>query len=147
MTMNDIPDSPKTGLGRILCVDDDPDILMMLEAALGTYGYDTMLARDGEQGVRFFKDRKAEFVAAILDLKMPDKNGLQVAKEIRAESAKVVLIALSAYLGGTQEGGYLVKQCAEAGFDAYTVKPVPIEELVQIIQDCVRERTQEHTAP
>jgi CheY-like chemotaxis protein len=132
--------SPKTGTGKILCVDDDPDILMVLQSALGTYGYETVLAHDGEEGVRVFKERKKELVVVILDLRMPVKNGFEAAKEIRADSPDVILIALSAYLGGQKKDAFLTKDCDQPLFNACATKPFSIEQLVTTIQTCIQKQ-------
>ena len=137
--MNTTPVDCKTGKGKILCADDDAGILRVLDALFTSYGYGTVLAHNGEEGVQMFRQHKAELVAAVLDLRMPLKSGIEVAKEIRAESADLPLIALSAYLGGAQQDGVPLKQCEEAGFTAYTTKPFAIEPFMATIGECVEE--------
>jgi CheY-like chemotaxis protein len=71
---------------------------------------------------------------------MPGKNGLELAKDIRRESPDIPLIALSAYLGADKTGNVSVKQCEEAGFTAYSVKPFSLEPFLATINACVKQR-------
>ncbi len=132
------PSQPTTGKGKILCVDDDPEVLRMLDLLLRNNGYDTVLGHDGEEAVRLFRQHKKDLVAGVLDLRMPKKDGMGVAREIRKESTDVPLIALSAYLSGTSKDNIPIKQCEEAGFNAYTQKPFSVEPFLLTINECVR---------
>lgn len=114
---------------------------MILQSALGTYGYETVLAHDGEEGVKAFKEHKNELAAVIVDLRMPVKNGFETAKEIRAESQDVVIIALSAYLGGLKKDAFLTKDTEEQPlFNGCSTKPFSVEQLVSTLQTCLQKR-------
>jgi CheY-like chemotaxis protein len=136
--------SDKTGKGKILCVDDDEAVLKVLDVMLQSYGYGTVLAHNGQEGIDVFRQHKNDIVAGVLDLRMPLKNGLEVAREIRAESSDLPLIALSAYLGGAQKESITIKQCEEAGFSAHTTKPFAIEPFIATIDECVASYRKKH---
>lgn len=124
--------------GKVLCVDDDQDVLVMLDAILSTSGYETVLAHDGEEGVQVFKSRKNELAAVVMDVRMPVKNGFEAAREMRAESADMPLIAVSAYFGG-QKNSAQAKQIMESGFNTYTSKPFNIDSLISTIDSLVQQ--------
>jgi CheY-like chemotaxis protein len=134
----------KTGKGKILCVDDDEAILKVLDVMLQSYGYETILAHNGEEGIDLFRQHKKDLVAGVLDLRMPRKNGLEVARAIRAESSDLPLIALSAYLAGGQKESISIKQCEEAGFSAHTTKPFAIEPFMATVDECVANYRKKH---
>lgn len=118
----------------VLCADDDADILRVLDVSLEMYGYDAILVHNGKEAIEEFRKHKKKIVAVILDLRMPVKSGLEAARQIRAEAPDTILIALSAYIG-TPKDGIHVKECEDAGFNAWTTKPFSIELLVNIIKD------------
>jgi CheY-like chemotaxis protein len=125
---------------KVLCADDDADILRMLDVALDYCGFEAVLAHNGQQAIEEFRKNRNSIVACIMDLRMPVKNGLDAAKQIRAEAPDVLLIALSAYIG-VQKDGIHVKECQDAGFNAWTTKPFAIEPLIGIIQEWLAQKT------
>ncbi|MBA4386644.1 MAG: hypothetical protein C0404_01615 [Verrucomicrobia bacterium] len=133
------PVSQQAVKGTILCVDDDKDVLIMMDAVFSTHGYDTVVAHDGQEGVDVFRQHKAELVAAVLDIRMPLKDGFEAAREIRTESADIPLIAVSAYFGGTQKDGVPIKKVTEAGFNAYSTKPFVIDRLLKTVDELVQQ--------
>ena len=76
--------------GRILVIDDEPQITRVLRAALSAQGYDVRIANDPEEGLLLFKDWTPDLV--VTDLMMPDISGVEVTRTIRARSATPVLI-------------------------------------------------------
>jgi CheY-like chemotaxis protein len=132
--------------GTILCADDDETVLEMIDALLGNRGYRTILAHDGEQALALYRQHKDELVAAVLDLRMPKMDGIALAGAIRKESKTFPLIALSAYLGGT-EGKSVLKQCQEVGFSAYTTKPFATEPFLTALADWIQRYTKGLTPP
>ena len=72
--------------GRILVIDDEPQITRVLRAALSAQGYDVRTANDPEEGLRVFRDWPPDLV--ITDLMMPGMSGVEVCRAIRAASAQ-----------------------------------------------------------
>lgn len=107
---------------RILLVEDDANLSMVLKDYLEMLGYETILRNDGEEGLEAFKEN--EFSLCILDVMMPKKDGFQLAKEIRAINPEIPLIFLTAKsLKEDRIAGL------KAGADDYITKPFSTEEL------------------
>jgi len=81
---------------RILSIDDEPAILECLEDALKRKGYDVMVTTDPEEGLRILKEEDIDL--ALLDIKMPGKNGFEVYREFR-QVRKIPAIFITAYPG------------------------------------------------
>jgi two-component system, response regulator PdtaR len=110
----------------VLIAEDETIIRMDLREMLEEEGYDVVEASDGEQAVRLAREVRPEL--AILDIKMPIKDGLAAAQEISEEGIAPVLI-LTAY--SQRE---LVEQAAEAGAMGYLVKPFQKHDLLPAIE-------------
>jgi response regulator NasT len=110
----------------VLVAEDETIIRMDLREMLEEEGYDVVEAADGEQAVRLAREVRPEL--AILDIKMPIKDGLVAAQEISEEGLAPVLI-LTAY--SQRE---LVEQAAEAGAMGYLVKPFQKHDLLPAIE-------------
>jgi PAS domain S-box-containing protein len=80
--MQSLPENPAQDRVKILLVDDTPDNLVSLEAALDGLGQELVLARSGTEALRHLLD--ADFAAILLDVKMPDMDGFQTAELIRS---------------------------------------------------------------
>ncbi|MBX0329997.1 response regulator transcription factor [Oscillochloris sp. ZM17-4] len=111
---------------RILIVDDDASVQQVLAQSLARAGYTPVLAGSGAEAILQFRNRPPALV--LLDLMLPDSDGLSVCRSLRAESAVPILI-LSA-LGGESEQVALF----DAGADDYLVKPARREELLARIR-------------
>jgi two-component system response regulator MtrA len=106
----------------ILTIDDDPAITELLSVILRANGFELLIANSGEEGVRIIREKTPRLV--ILDLMMPDMDGWQVCKTVRAFSNVPILI-LSAL-----DDPSVVASILDAGADDYLVKPVPSAVLV-----------------
>ncbi len=80
--MQPLPESPSRDRMKILLVDDTPDNLVSLEAALDGLGQELVLARSGMEALRHLLED--DFAAILLDVKMPDMDGFQTAELIRS---------------------------------------------------------------
>ncbi|MEX2554036.1 MAG: response regulator [Actinomycetota bacterium] len=116
-------DTPKP---RVLIAEDEAIIRMDLREILEEEGYEVIEASDGEEAVRLAREVRPEL--AILDIKMPRKDGLAAAQEISVERIAPVLI-LTAY---SQRD--LVEQAAESGAMGYLVKPFQKHDLLPAIE-------------
>jgi two-component system, OmpR family, KDP operon response regulator KdpE len=125
---------------RILIVDDEPAILRFLRAGLGSQGYIVAEAATGEAAMDAVRQRKADLV--VLDLGLPDIDGLEVIRRIRDCGATVPVIVLSS------RGEEAVKVAAlDAGADDYVTKPFGIDELLARIRAAQRHRLQQQGEP
>lgn len=107
---------------KILLVEDDTNLSMVLQDYLEMIGYDTVLEKDGEAGLIAFN--KDKFDLCILDVMMPKKDGFSLAKDIRALNTHIPIIFLTAKtLKEDRIAGFKV------GGDDYITKPFSTEEL------------------
>ncbi|HVH43381.1 MAG TPA: ATP-binding protein [Labilithrix sp.] len=112
---------------RVLVVDDNTDVAELLSEALQMRGFDTTVAFDGHKAMENWRTFAPH--AAILDVGLPDVDGYDLARAIRAQHGKEpMLIAATGY---GQPSDRL--RAADAGFDCHFVKPVSVEELVRAL--------------
>ena len=116
-------------LSRILIIDDEPQIRDMLRELFEEEGYDVLTADNGETGLRLCQERTVDLI--ITDLIMPEKEGIEVIREIRKENPGAKIIAIS---GGGRIGPQSYLNCAQK-FGAQFVfkKPVASDELVNAV--------------
>ncbi len=127
-----LPQAPTDRAGvRVLVVDDNADIAELLSVALELEGFQTAIAHDAHAAL----DRWRSFVphAAVLDVGLPELDGYELAKTLRARYGRsATLIAATGY--GEQR--HRVK-AADAGFDCHFVKPVSLHDLVRVLDERV----------
>ena len=109
-------------LFRILLVEDDPNLSMVLQDYLEMIGYAVDLGIDGEQGLMLFNKNKYDIV--VLDVMMPKKDGYSLAADIRKKDKHIPLVFLTAKnLKEDKIKGF------REGCDDYITKPFSTEEL------------------
>ena len=129
--MNSKLDPSMAGSGTtILVVDDDPDILMILKDNLKLDGYRVLCARDGREALDLFDSRRIDLI--VLDLMLPDLDGLQICRTVRAGS-RVPIILLTAKDAVSDKVLGL-----ECGADDYMAKPFDYLELAARIRARLR---------
>lgn len=107
---------------KILLVEDDPNLSMVLQDYLEMIGYNVDLGNDGEQGFALFNKNKYDI--AILDVMMPKKDGYTLASDIRKKDTHIPIVFLTAK--NLKEDK--IKGFTE-GCDDYITKPFSTEEL------------------
>ena len=118
----------------VLVVDDEPPIRRLLRTSLGAQGYDVIEAGNGRDALAIIDRDKPDLV--ILDLGLPDRDGIDVIRAVRAHST-VPIIVLSVR---DDERGKV--EALDLGADDYVTKPFGIEELVARIRTALRHRFQ-----
>jgi two-component system, OmpR family, KDP operon response regulator KdpE len=116
--------------GRILVVDDDPQIRRVLRMTLTGQGFEVDDARDGEGALE--KVREARFDLVLLDINMPGMGGLDVCREIRSGS-EVAIIMLT-----VRDSEADTVAALDAGADDYVTKPFKPSELLARIRAALR---------
>ncbi|MCD6179117.1 MAG: response regulator transcription factor [Bacteroidales bacterium] len=107
---------------KILLVEDDTNLSLVLKDYLEMLGYETILKNDGEEGLKAFK--KEDFNLCILDVMMPKKDGFTLAQDIRTLDEDIPIIFLTAKtLKEDRITGFKI------GCDDYITKPFNTEEL------------------
>jgi two-component system response regulator MtrA len=119
-----------TAAPRVLVVDDDPALAEMLGIVLRGEGFEPAFVSDGDAALGAFRREKPDVV--LLDLMLPGTDGLEVCRQIRAESG-VPIIMLTAK-GDTPD----VVVGLESGADDYVVKPFKPKELVARVRARLR---------
>lgn len=117
---------------RILIVEDDKTILNFLSISLKTNGYRFETAQTGLEGISLFLSNNPDVV--LLDLGLPDVDGIEVLRQIR-KSSEVPVIVVSAR-GQEREK----VEALDAGADDYITKPFSIGELLARIRVALRKR-------
>ena len=119
-----------TDQARILVVDDEPQLTRVLRTGLKSRGYDVRAAADGLAGFEAFNDWHPDLV--ITDLAMPNVDGLELCRRLRAIS-QVPIIVLSA------KGEEKTKvEALDLGADDYVTKPFGIDELLARVRASLR---------
>jgi two-component system response regulator MtrA len=123
--------------GRVLVVDDDPALAEMLGIVLRSEGFEPSFVAEGDRALAAFRDFKPDVV--LLDVMLPGTDGIDVCRQIRAESGTpiVMLTARSDTID--------VVLGLESGADDYVVKPFKPKELVARVRARLR-RTDEPAA-
>jgi DNA-binding response OmpR family regulator len=116
---------------KILIVEDDPSILTGLEDLLEGEGFAVCSAKDGTNALRVYRQEKPNLI--LLDIMIPEKNGLDVCREIRATDTATPILMLTAK---GQEVDKVVG--LELGADDYIVKPFGVNELLARVRAGLR---------
>src|ERR1700716_3744624 len=123
--------------GRVLVVDDDAALAEMLGIVLRGEGFEPTFVADGDRAMDVFRDTHPDLV--LLDLMLPGMDGIDVCRQIRAESG-VPIVMLTAKSDTVD-----VVLGLESGADDYVVKPFKPKELVARVR--ARLRRQEEPTP
>jgi two-component system, OmpR family, response regulator MtrA len=123
--------------GKVLIVDDDPALAEMLTIVLRNEGFEPLVCATGDRALPMMHEHRPELV--LLDLMLPGKDGIDVCREIRAESG-VPIVMLTA-----KNDTVDVVLGLESGADDYIVKPFKPKELVARIR--ARMRRYDEPAP
>jgi DNA-binding response OmpR family regulator len=117
-------------VARILIAEDDPLISSFIEKGLHANGFSTFVADDGEQAQRL--GLTDEFDLLILDMGLPERDGLHVLQELRSRGKMLPVLVLT----GRPERDAVV--CLQAGADDYMRKPFHFEELLARVRTRLR---------
>jgi DNA-binding NtrC family response regulator len=135
----------------VLIIDDDPLIRKTLSGHLAKQGFDVQLAEEGEEGVRRFREFNPDLV--ILDVRLPDIDGLEVLRQIKDLNKKAYVLMMTAYddmkttveaikLGAFE---YLVKPLNFIDLDLTVTKAFQVRALEDKVSYLVEERQKEYT--
>jgi len=124
---------------RILVVDDDQAVRESLKRALVLEGYEVELAEDGKSALHSLAQSAPD--AILLDLQMPDVDGLEVCRRLRSlgDSTPVLMLTARDAIGDRVEG-------LDAGADDYLVKPFDLNELFARVRALLRRKAPSENA-
>jgi DNA-binding response OmpR family regulator len=121
---------------RVLIVDDEPDILLMLRVNLEAEGYETLLAGDGETALRRIVEEKPDVV--LLDVMMPVLDGWGVLERLGPPESRPRVIVLTAKSSDRD-----LSRAWELGADEYVTKPFDPDLLLQAIETVAKTKPAE----
>jgi len=108
--------------GKVLYIEDNPDNVLLVRRALEARGYNFLWAPNGLQGIEMVQSQQPDLI--LLDINLPDIDGYEVARRLRANGVNLPVIAITANaLKGDAE------KALAAGCDVYMSKPINIREL------------------
>jgi DNA-binding response OmpR family regulator len=114
--------------GRILIIDDEPELVKAVEVRLKASGYDVEVAYDGKAGIDKAKEVRPDLI--LLDFVMPSMDGYEVARELMANRGikQIPIIVLTA----SQQRDLKIK-FRELGITAFLVKPFETRDLLDMV--------------
>jgi len=118
---------------KILIVDDDRTILTSFSEILQSKGYSIDTAESGTEAIS--KTEKDYFNLVLLDIKLPDMEGIDLLNSIRETNPRMMKIVVSGYASLENAVAALNR-----GADAYLIKPVDPEELVRIVGEKLKKQ-------
>ena len=118
---------------RILVVDDNPANQIFAVYVLEDQGYAVEIAESGPEALKMVL--KNHYDAILMDVQMPDMNGIETTMAIRAEQAEARRVPIIALTASTMEDNR--QRCLAAGMDAYLSKPLVAQELIVLLEELV----------
>src|SRR5690242_19980756 len=116
---------------NVLCIEDHPDNMTLVRRILQSESYNLVEARTGLQGLSIAESQEIDLI--LLDINLPDIDGYEVARRLRASQKAIVahrpIIALTA---NALKGD--AQKTREAGCDMYMSKPINIQELLESVE-------------
>jgi two-component system, chemotaxis family, chemotaxis protein CheY len=126
-------------MARILVIDNEEDVRRVVDVMLKNAGHDTVLAVDGNDGLRQFQQQHFDLV--ICDVFMPDKEGIATLRDLRRLDSAVPIIMMSGgappvYFWGATHRDYLAM--AKALGATWTIeKPFKYSRFIRLVQECL----------
>ncbi|MEK7821801.1 MAG: response regulator, partial [Planctomycetota bacterium] len=123
-----------TGKARVLVVDDEVNLLKTLSDVLNRNGYEVAVAKDGPSALGLIE--KNGFDIALLDIRMPHMDGVELLERIKARHPDVEVIIMTAY--GTIETAI---KSIKLGAYAYILKPLDIDDVLVNLKKIIQMKT------
>ncbi|MDW7673114.1 MAG: response regulator [Bacillota bacterium] len=117
---------------KILVVDDQPGMRLLLEHALAEGGFQVVTANDGREALKKLTEEKFHIV--LLDMKMPGMSGLEVLANLQDAKLSSQFVMMTAY-----REDLLAEQAKQLGVQHFLTKPFNIEEMLEMISRLVSE--------
>ncbi|MDZ4788131.1 MAG: response regulator [Blastochloris sp.] len=121
------------GKGTILFVDDEENMRSMINGVLKHYGYQVLLANDGDQALELFKKSHEDIHLVFMDMTMPRVNGLEAFTLMRQIDPTIPIVMTSGYSEVT-----LAEKWPELGMNGFLRKPCDLQTLLLTIKQCIR---------
>ncbi|MCA8996711.1 MAG: response regulator [Planctomycetaceae bacterium] len=126
-------------MATILIVDDNVDSCRNLADILSAYGYDVDIATSGTDALNLV--RRRDYLIALLDLKMPEMDGITLSEEIHRECPAIIAMIVTAFLSEEAE-----ERAKNAHIDQVIAKPVDVPRLLSCVREAASQRVK-HSSP
>ena len=117
---------------RILAVDDEIDVLLIVKTALQTEGYEVDTASNGPDALALTKENRPDLI--LLDVMMPGMSGFDVLRALKAEDATATIPVIM--LTGVSERGK-IQEALASGTEYYIVKPFEFHDLISKVNQAL----------
>lgn len=125
----------KTGLARILVVDDEPDLISTIECRLSFSQYEVVTAQNGKEGLEKAASEKPDLI--ILDTNMPEMNGHEMLERLRKHpDLKQIPVIMCTAICEPEN----ISKASSYGISDYVTKPFDFTELIQKIENALKEK-------
>ena len=113
--------------GRILAIDDEKNIRLLIDNEFSLEGFEVVTAASGEEGMALFESSKFDVV--LLDIKLPKLNGIEILKRMKQLSQATQIIMITGYgdIGSAVEA-------IKLGARDYVTKPFKLDELLKLVR-------------
>src|SRR5436309_3961076 len=123
----------KTGNHRVLIIDDERSVLMTLEALLKRHGYHVDTAPTASQGLKLIRSKSPTLI--LLDLQLPDADGLETLDQIKTEVPQIQVIILTAH-----DSLHNAIESIKRGAYHFISKPYAAEELLSLVEKALEKQ-------
>jgi PAS domain S-box-containing protein len=118
--------------GKVLVVDDEPHVRNIFHGMLGSMGFETIEAENGELGFKVYKENSLEIVACVIDLTMPGMGGDILSDKIRERDLNIPILLVSGYSKQKMRRGELQSKRIE-----FLQKPFTLKQFKSALNDCI----------
>ena len=123
---------------KILAIDDENDVLVIIKSALKSEGYDVLTANNGYDGLAIAQDDKPDLI--LLDLMMPEMDGFEVLENLRDNETTMDIPVI--VLTGLSERGK-IREALDKGVNYYIMKPFEYHDLISKVKLAIEDAEEE----
>jgi PAS domain S-box-containing protein len=125
------------GGGTVLVIDDEPDVRELIRDVLERLGYTVIIAAEGREGIRIYRERRWEIGLVLLDVIMPGMNGSEVFQALRTFDPDVRVVLVSGY---SSEGHSGIDGLLKSGVRGFIQKPFTQKTLLKGVRDHIKKQ-------
>lgn len=134
----DDPSTPATAPGTLLCVDDDPQILSLLQTLFGRAGYRVLVAGNGPAALELLAAEAVDLVMA--DMRLPGMSGAQLLQQVRDRWPAVLRFLLT---GAAIDASTIIAAINQGHISRYITKPWVADELLGIVAEAMQQQAEQ----